>query len=254
MLKTRIIPSLLLKNNGLVKTVCFKRQVYVGDPINAVRIFNDKEVDELAVIDIEATHRGSINYELLSRINKEAFMPLAYGGGIKNAGEIERILSLGYEKVIVNTGALVSPHFIAEAASIAGSQSVVVCIDMKKNWLGRCCVYNHLTHKTMSLSAMEWAKRMETEGAGEILLYDVDREGTGTGYNIPAIREVAHAVTIPVIALGGAGRLEDFAEAVLQGGASAVAAGSFFVFHGPHRAVLITYPDKEALKGIFGKR
>jgi cyclase len=248
MLRTRVIPSLLLKNGGLVKTIRFKDPKYVGDPINAIKIFNDKEVDELVVIDIDASKKQvEPNYTMLDRINKEAFMPLGYGGGIRTMEQIRRILGLGYEKVIINSSALADTHFIESAAAICGSQSIVVCIDSKNDFFGNPKVYDHKTSKTTKYSLREYACLIESFGAGEIILYSVDRDGTYLGYDIKALHEVSSAVTIPVVALGGASKIEDFAEAVQEGGASAVAAGSMFVFYGPHRAVLITYPDKQQL-------
>lgn len=247
MLKTRIIPSLLLHKGGLYKTVRFKDARYVGDPINAIKIFNDKEVDELMVIDIDASRRGSIDFSLLSRINKEAFMPLGYGGGIKTVEDVKKILGMGYEKILIDSIVLDEPDFIGRAAKQCGRQSVVVCIDIKRDRLDRPCVYSYIKNITLSLLATDYAQSVERLGAGEILLYSVDREGTFSGYDIPVIRNVSQAVTIPVIALGGARTIGDFLEAINEGHASAVSAGSMFVFIGPHRAVLITYPEKREL-------
>lgn len=251
MLKTRIIPSLLIKNGGLVKTVKFKNDKYVGDPINAIKIFNDKEVDELIVLDISATKRQSIDYGLLARINKEAFMPMGYGGGIKTLDDISRIIGTGYEKVVLNTSAVEDPNIIEHAARLCGSQSVVVCIDVKKDLFGRYRVYKHSKHKNSNIDVCQWAQEVAKRGAGEIILNNVDKEGTFTGYDNKLISMVSSIVKVPVVAMGGASCIDDFRLAVKDGGASAVAAGSMFVFHGPHRAVLITYPEKEALKKLF---
>ncbi len=248
MLKTRVIPSLLLRNGGLVKTVQFGRPRYVGDPINAIKIFNDKEVDELVILDIEATKRGSIDLGLLARINKEAFMPLAYGGGIRSEADIGRILALGYEKVVLNSAARNEPELISRAARLCGSQSVVVCIDAKRRRLSGHSVYDYRTGRPTADSPAVWAREVEGRGAGEVLLYSVDRDGTFSGYDIALIRSVAGSVTIPVVALGGARGIDDFEDALQEGGATAVSAGSLFVFHGRHRAVLITYPDKKMLR------
>ncbi len=252
MLNIRVIPSLLIRNGGLVKTVKFADARYVGDPINAIKIFNEKEVDELAVIDIDASrqHRPP-DYEMLLRINKEAFMPLAYGGGIKTLEEIQKILNIGYEKVIINSKALDDPPFVTEAAKECGNQSVVVCIDVKKNLLGQHRVYDHIRRKVRDIKVRDYAQQMEKNGAGEILLYSVDRDGTFSGYDLHILKEVTSAVSVPVIALGGAGKIEDFADAVKKGGASAVSAGSLFVFHGPHRAVLITYPERKEMERLL---
>lgn len=248
----RVIPALLLKNEGLVKTIKFKDPTYVGDPINAVKIFNDKEVDELLFIDIQATKEEKRpNFELVSRISREAFMPFGYGGGVRNLEDMSRLFRLGVEKVSVNSYAIENPDFIAEAANSFGSQSVVASIDVKKDASGKYWVFDHRTYSTTKLDPVEFAVLMERKGAGEILLNSVDRDGTFDGYDIDIIKKIAQSVRIPVIALGGAGKLEDFREAVKTGGASAVAAGSFFVFHGRHRAVLITYPDKDELKKVL---
>lgn len=244
-----MIPALLLKNDGLVKTVRFKDPTYVGDPINAVKIFNDKEVDELLFIDIEATKKKrKPNFELVSRISREAFMPFGYGGGVRNLEDMSKLFRLGVEKVSLNSYATENPDFIEEASHTFGSQSVVASIDVKKDGFGEYRVFDYRSHTTTKLDPVEFAILMEKKGAGEILLNSVDRDGTFDGYDIDIMKQVTQSVRIPVIALGGAGKLEDFREAVKIGGASAVAAGSFFVFHGRHRAVLITYPKRDELK------
>ena len=251
MLKIRVIPCLLLKNDGLVKSVKFKNPTYVGDPINAVKIFNDKEVDELIFIDIEATKKGAEpNYNLISRISCEAFMPFGYGGGITSIEQVKKLTRLGVEKVSINTGARNNPEIITQAAELAGSQSVVASIDVKKDILGRYRVFDYTQQKVTSLDAVEFAQFMKSKGAGEIFLNSVDRDGTFLGYDTGLIKKISQAVSIPVIASGGAGNIQHFGDAV-RNGASAVAAGSFFVFYGPHRAVLITYPEKKSLKDIF---
>jgi len=252
LLRTRVIPALLLKNDGLVKTIRFKDPTYVGDPINAVKIFNDKEVDELLFIDIQATReKRTPNFELVSRISREAFMPFGYGGGIRNLEDVNKLLRLGVEKVSINAYAIENPDFIKKAAQNVGSQSVVASIDVRQDSSGRHWVFDYRSGTTTKLDPVTSAILMEKNGAGEILLNSVDRDGTFSGYDINIIRKVSSSVGIPVIALGGAGKIQDFAEAVKVGGASAVAAGSFFVFHGPHRAVLITYPAKNELKKVF---
>lgn len=251
-MKIRVIPALLLKNSGLVKTIRFKDPTYVGDPINAVKIFNDKEVDELLFIDIEATKaKRTPNFELVSRISREAFMPFGYGGGIRNLEDMNKLLRLGVEKVSINAYAIENPDFIKKAAQNVGSQSVVASIDVKQDSSGKHWVFDYRNGTTTELDPVAFAILMEKNGAGEILLNSVDKDGTFAGYDISIVRKVSRSVSIPVIALGGAGKIQDFVEAVKVGGVSAVAAGSFFVFHGPHRAVLITYPTKEELKKIF---
>ncbi|OGQ06023.1 MAG: imidazole glycerol phosphate synthase subunit HisF [Deltaproteobacteria bacterium RIFCSPLOWO2_01_44_7] len=251
MLATRVIPCLLLKNGGLVKTVRFRNPTYIGDPINAVKIFNDKEVDELMILDIIATRQGKgPDFDLLSRIGREAFMPMGYGGGIRTLEEAKRILSLNFEKIIINAQALENLGFVHQLAKVCGSQSVVVAIDVKKDSLGRPRVYGHTDGQTRKIELTTYAIQVANNGAGEILLNSVDRDGTFNGYDLNLIRMVSQVVNIPVVALGGAGQLKDFAQAV-QSGASAVAAGSFFVFHGKHRAVLITYPQKDELGQVL---
>lgn len=253
MLRIRVIPCLLLRNGGLVKTVKFKDPKYVGDPINAVRIFNEKEVDELVFLDISATPAGKEpNFELLSDIASEAFMPFAYGGGITRMEQISRLFALGVEKVVLNTAASITPELISEAASLAGSSSVVVSIDVRRSWLGKYTVYTHAGQKDTGREPVEYAQAMERLGAGELLLNAVERDGTASGYDLEAIERVAKAVSIPVVAVGGAGTLAHFSEAIHKG-ASAVSAGSMFVFHGRHRAVLISYPSQPELENTFAR-
>lgn len=248
---TRVIPCLLLSGGGLVKTERFRDPVYVGDPINAVKIFNDKEVHELAILDIEASRRGrGPDFALLSRIGREAFMPMSYGGGLRALEDVRRVLELGFEKVVINTAALEDASFLSRAAELCGSQSVVAAVDVKKGFFGRRRVYGHARGRSLKGSPAAYAAAAEKAGAGEILLTSVDRDGTRAGYDLDLIREVAGAVGVPVIACGGAGRVEDFALAA-EAGAAAAAAGSLFVFHGPHRAVLITYPSQAELKQVF---
>ena len=252
MLTTRVIPCLLLRNQGLVKTVKFKDPKYVGDPINAVRIFNDKEVDELLFLDITATvDRRTPRYKIISEIASECFMPLAYGGGIRSIEDIRQVLAVGVEKVCINTHAVDDPEFIRTAADIFGSQSIVVSIDVKKTLFGKYEVFTNSGSKASNLDPLSHAVRMEQMGAGEIFLNSIDRDGTMTGYDLELTRRVTAAVGIPVIACGGAGTVAHFRDAVKQGGASAVSAGSMFVFHGKHRAVLISYPDQAELRQAF---
>lgn len=252
MIKTRVLPSLLLRGAGLVKTVRFKDPTYLGDPRNVVRIFNEREVDELLILDITATTEGRCpQFDLMREIVSEAFMPVAYGGGIRNLEDARKMLALGVEKVVVNTYAVENPDFIRRAAEVFGSQSVVVCMDIKMDFWGRYVVYTYGGKKKSSYSPVALAKQMEESGAGELIVNSVDRDGTMQGFDIDLIRSVTQAVRIPVIACGGAGKVEDLGDAVLQGGASAVAAGSLFVFQGKHRAVLISYPPPDVLTRIF---
>ena len=251
MLKVRVIPSLLLKNGGLVKTVRFRNPVYVGDPINAVKIFNDKEVDELAFLDIGATPEGrGPDFRLLAAIAAEAFMPFSYGGGVRSVADIRSLLALGIEKVILNTAAFEDERLVSEAAEVAGSSSVVVSIDVGSDIFRRRRVKVAGGRRTVPGDPIAFAKDMERRGAGELLLNSIDRDGTGAGYDVQLVSDVASAVGIPVVALGGAATLSHFREAV-DVGASGVAAGSMFVFHGPHRAVLISYPEYKAMEKLF---
>lgn len=253
MLQTRVIPSLLLERGRLVKTVQFRSPAYVGDPINAVRIFNDKQVDELLFLDIGATPAGrGPDFHLLADIASEAFMPFAYGGGITRIEEIRRLYGLGVEKVVLNTAAAESPDLISQAAALAGSSGVVVSIDARRDRRGQYATYTHAGTRDAKRSPADCAVEAERRGAGEILLTSIERDGALTGYDLELIRTVSAAVGIPVVAAGGAGRLEHFREAV-DSGAAAVSAGSLFVFHGRHRAVLITYPDHAELQGLFAR-
>jgi len=252
MLKTRVMPCLLLRGWGLVKTVRFRDPTYVGDPINTVRIYNEKEVDELIFLDITATpeHKDP-PYQIITEIASECFMPFTYGGGIRAVEQIGRIFGLGVEKVAVNTAAFENPDFITEAADRFGSQSIVVSMDVKRHPFGRYRVHTRGGRDNTGLDPITAAKQMEAAGAGEILLTSIDRDGTFAGYDIDLIRKVTAEVAIPVVACGGAGSIEDLGEAVYAGGASATAAGSMVVYQGPNRAVLINFPRKDELKAVL---
>jgi cyclase len=240
---------LLLRHGDLVKTVQFKKPAYIGDPINAVRIFNDKRVDELILLDITANEMGKRSEtELLGEIASEAFMPVAFGGGIATLVQVERILKLGVEKIVINSTASERPSLITEIASQFGSQSVVISIDVRRKLFGSYRVFAHGAEKATGLDPVVYAKRMADAGAGEILVTSVEREGTGQGYDVALIRAVADAVDIPVIANGGASSVADFVTAVRDGHASAVAASSMFIYHGKHRAVLINFPEESTLR------
>jgi cyclase len=250
----RVIPTLLLRGSGLVKTEKFKDAKYVGDPRNAVKIFNEKEVDELALLDIDATvENREPSYDLLAEIITEAFMPIAYGGAIRTLEQARKLLAMGAEKILLNTAAAEQPELVSEASRHFGSQSVVVVMDIKKQGLlrksDRVCFRR--AKESLKEDPVQFARRMEDLGAGEILLQSVDRDGTRAGFDIDLIRNITQAVNIPVIASGGAASVEDLARAVHEGGASAVAAGSLFVFQGRHKAVLISYPKPEVLRRAF---
>ncbi len=250
MANVRVIPVLLLRNMGLYKSVKFKDHKYVGDPINAIKIFNEKEVDELVFLDITASiNQQEPNYAILADIASECFMPLCYGGGVRSIEQIEKILYAGVEKVSLNTAAAEIPDLVNQAAKKFGSSTIVVSIDVKKSLFGGYSVYTKSGSKNNKVSPIEFAKKMEAEGAGEILLNSIDQDGTMNGYDLDLVKNISSQVGIPVIACGGAGSLDHMRAAVKQG-ASAVAAGSFFVFQGKHRAVLITYPDRKEIKSI----
>ena len=251
MLKTRVIPSLLLKNDGLVKTVKFTDPKYIGDPINAIKIFNDKEVDELMLLDISASKQNrEPNFDLIKQISSECFMPLSYGGGIKNSDQAKRLFEIGIEKVSLQTAAFNNFNIIEEIASKFGNQSVVISIDIKKNWLGKYELYCASSGKKIKKEWKRYLQEVVSAGAGEILLNSVDNDGTMNGLDLDLINIATSEVNVPIIAAGGVGSLKDIKLAELNG-ASAVAVGSYFVFHGPHKAVLITYPEYKELEELF---
>jgi cyclase len=251
MIRPRLIPCLLLANRGLVKTHKFANPKYVGDPINAIRIFNDKEVDELLVIDIEASRqRREPSFDQVEEFAGECFMPLCYGGGITSVEQVKRLFSIGVEKVSIQTSALADLRLVSEVADRYGRQAVVVAIDVKKNLLGQHKLYTAAERKTLSRGWMDFLKASVDAGAGEILLNAVDKDGTMSGMDLPLIEAAAAACSVPLIAMGGAGSLPDIKGAI-RAGASAVAAGAFFVFHGPHRAVLITYPKYDEMTALM---
>ncbi len=253
MLNARLIPCLLLKGTGLVKTCQFKNPRYLGDPLNSVRIFNDKCANELVFLDITATQESKEpNYDLINDIATECFMPFAYGGGISNLETAKRIIAQGAEKIVVNTHALENPVFIRELSDYFGSQSVVVSIDYKHTFWGGKTVYTRSGTKALKKKFIEIVHEVEEMGAGEILLNCIDRDSVMKGYDLKTISEVSKSVEIPVIASGGAGSLKDCV-AGKQAGASALAAGSLFVYQGVHRAFLIQYPSEKEIDGLFCK-
>jgi len=246
----RVIPVLLVKDGYLVKPIRFKGDTYIGDPINAVRIFNEKQVDELLICDIDATvKRSGVNYTLIEEIASEAFMPVGYGGGVTSAADARRITGIGVEKVVLGTAAMSKPDAITEISDALGSSSTVVSVDARKRLTGGWDTLVESGKRRTGSSPAEAARRAQELGAGEILLSSIDREGTFTGYDLPLITSVAGSVTVPVIALGGASGYADFAPA-LAAGASAAAAGSMFVFNGKHRAVLISYPSPAQVRAL----
>lgn len=239
----RVIPVLLVSDGYLVKPVGFSGEKYIGDPINAVRIFNEKQVDELVICDIDATVKGTgVNYTLIEEIASEAFMPVGYGGGVTSAADARRIVSIGIEKVVLNSIVDTRPEVVTEIAQALGSSSTVVSVDAKRRLLGGHDTYVRRGRAKTKLSPVQAAQRAEALGAGEIIVSSIDRESSFGGYDLTLVRSVAEAVSVPVIALGGAATVSDLRSA-LDEGASAVAAGSMFVLNGKHRAVLITYPS-----------
>lgn len=252
MLRTRVIPVLLLQEGGLVKGQQFKNHKYVGDPINAVKIFNEKEVDELVFLDISATKLNrEPDFDAIADIAGEAFMPFAYGGGIKIVAQVERLFSIGVEKAIINTAAFFNPEMVKEAVKVSGSQSIVVSIDVKKSLIGGYEVYVNNGKTNTRLDPIIYAKKIQDLGVGELIVSSIDREGTGKGYDTELLGMLSKAVNIPVVGLGGAGCLQDLAYAKNQTEVSGLAAGDLFVFHGKHKAVLITYPKYSNLEKLF---
>lgn len=245
MLRTRLIPYLQVRNGSLVKTRQFGKFGYIGDPANTCRIFNECEVDELAIVDITATVDGrGPDFKLLEELAEECFMPVAYGGGITSLGQAERILRLGMEKLIIGSAAFNNPQLIREIADAFGSQCVVAAIDVKQGWIGGKACFTHSGSKRAAFAPIEWAKRVEELGAGEILLTAIDREGSWDGMDFDLIREVTTNVSVPVIAHGGAGSKSDIVQAVNVAGASAVALGNMVVYQKRDMGVLVNFPSE----------
>ncbi len=245
MFRPRIIPVLLLKDEALVKSVEFKKHNYIGDPVNAVRIFNDLRADELVFLDIEASKENRlISLDFVRDVGEEANMPFAVGGGIKTIEDIRAIINAGAEKVIINTAAIKNPEFIREAADYFGSSTIVVCIDVKKKLFKGNQSWTLNGSVASGMTPVETAKKMEALGAGEIIVQSIDKDGTMSGYDIELVKSISEAVSIPVIALGGASSISDLKNAHTQGFASAMAAGSMFVYQGSKKGVLINYPEK----------
>lgn len=251
MYRSRIIPCLLLKDQGLYKTIKFKNPRYLGDPINTLKLFNDKEADEIVVLDIAASINGKgPNFDYIKRLTRECFMPMCYGGGVTSLEQVEALYKLGVEKVSFNTSLFTNPKLIAAAAKSFGSQSVVASIDVKKGLLGSYSVYVRSGTKDTKFNPAVYAKRAEELGAGEIFINSIDKDGMMNGYDYELIEKVSSAVNIPVVAIGGAGHLSDCVKAV-KIGASAASAGSLFVYYGALKAVLISYPTQDELAISF---
>lgn len=252
MLRPRIIPSLLIQENGLVKTVNFKNPKYVGDPINAVRIFNDKGVDELAFFDIDATVLNKEpNYHLIEKIASQSMMPLCYGGGVKTVEQAKRIFSLGIEKIALSSAIIESPKLITEISEQVGAQSVIVVLDIRKKLFGGYEIYSHNGKKSTGINPIKFVEEVQALGGGEVIINSIDNDGVMMGYDLDLIAKVREKITIPMTVLGGAGSLDDIEKVIDNHGVIGVAAGSLFVFKGPYKAVLINYPTQMEKNKIF---
>lgn len=248
MYRPRIIPVLLLQQNGLVKTTRFKSPNYIGDPINAVRLFNEFKADELVFLDIDATKENRcVSSELVQSIGAEANMPFAVGGGISACTAIKQLIQAGVEKVIIGNAAIERPEFVAAAVQQFGSSTITVCIDVTKTLFGKSVVYQHAKNKKTRLDPVAFAQLMEEKGAGELIIQSVDNDGMMTGYDEDLIQLIASNVRIPIIALGGASSLENMKKVYHQSFPSGLAAGSLFVYHGPLKGVLINYPESKTI-------
>lgn len=255
MLRPRIIPCLLVRDKGLIKTVKFKDGKYVGDPLNAVKIFNEKEVDELILLDIDATSENrEPDFEMIRNIAIESRMPLCYGGGVKTVEHAKRIISLGAEKVAISSVALENPRIITEMAQAVGTQSVIVVIDVKtKSIFGKQEVVSHNAKKSTGLNPVEFARQCEAAGAGEIVINSVDHDGVMNGYDLNLIKEIREAITLPLTVIGGASSLDDLSDLISKFGVIGAAAGSLFVFKGKYKAVLINYPNRVEKQTVLNR-
>jgi cyclase len=252
MLRPRIIPSLLIHDKGLVKTVNFKNPKYVGDPINAVKIFNEKGVDELAIFDIDASALGKEpDYKLIENLALQSRMPLCYGGGVKTVQQAQKIFSLGIEKIAVSSAICQNPNLITDIANKVGSQSVIAVLDVKKKLLGGYEVYINNGKNATGIDALQFVEKLEALGAGEIIINSIDQDGMMKGYDVNLIDKVRQKITIPLTVLGGAGSIEDIKKVIKAHGIIGVAAGSLFVFKGKYKAVLINYPNKTEKENLF---
>ena len=252
MFRPRIIPVLLLRNNGLVKTIKFNRHRYIGDPINTVKIFNDLKADELVFLDISATRENRVvSVDFVKKVGEEANMPFAVGGGVKSLEDIRMLINAGAEKVIINTAAARNPNFIKKAADTFGSSTIVVCIDVKKNLFGKLKSWSLNGKKSMEYTPDEFSKLIEKKGAGEIILQSISNDGVMNGYDLKLLKNISDNVTVPIVALGGARNLSDISEAYNLTNCTGFAAGSMFVYHGPRKGVLINYPTREEIRSLF---
>lgn len=255
MLQKRVIPCLLLHKGGLYKTEKFKKPTYIGDPINAIKIFNEKEVDELIFLDIDATTQNKeLNYKIIEDIASECFMPLCYGGGVKNIEQMKKIYALGVEKISLSSAAVLNPKLIREAAKIFGNQSVIVTIDVKKEFWGKKKVFINNGKKNTKIDPIEFVKKIESLGVGEIVVNSVDNDGVMRGYDLELLKEIKQNTKVPIIALGGAGNLNHIKEVFEIAKVDAVACGSMFVYQGPLKGVLISYPSYEQIEELLGNK
>lgn len=251
MLRSRLIPCLLLKNKSLVKTIKFDKFEYVGDPCNTVRIFNELEVDEVIIFDIDASkNKKSPNFDLIKNLANECFMPLSYGGGIDSIDHAKKLFDLGIEKISLNTSAIYQPNLVDKLAKVYGSQAIIGCIDIKKNMFGVKKVWSHAGGVNTKKNPIEWALELEDRGVGEILLTSVDNEGTWKGLDLDTINEISNSVYIPLIAHGGAGRFSHVKDAIYKSGASAVAIGNMVVYQKKNMGILINFPGKEKVNEL----
>ena len=254
MSRLRVIPTLLADRKRLIKGTKFKNHNYIGDAINALKIFNEKEVDELVFLDIKATAEGrGPDFQVVQDIATEAFFPLAYGGGIRGIDDVQRLMSLGVEKVVFGTAAFLMPDLVRESSELIGSQSVVVSVDYKKTFLKGLKVFVKNGELNTNFSPLDYAKRMEDLGAGELIISSIDREGSYSGYDTEVLKEISASVSIPVVASGGAGSITDILDVSREARVSAVSAGSLFVFYGPHKAVLINYPSYDIISDLLNR-
>lgn len=243
----RLIATLLIDEGELVKTIKFKNPRYIGEPLNVLKIFNTKAIDELSIIDISVTKNNlTPNFNLLRSIATECFFPLSYGGGVSSVEIATEIIKIGFEKVIISSYQR-DLNLIKTISDRIGSSSTVVCLDVKKNWLGKYEIFTNNGSKLLKQPINTWIKKLEENGAGEIIIQSISNEGTMNGYDLNLISEVSQYTTIPIVALGGAGKMEDFAKAI-NSGANACGAGSKFIYQGPHKAVLVNYPNRKEIK------
>ncbi|QFR48894.1 glycosyl amidation-associated protein WbuZ [Sulfurimonas lithotrophica] len=254
MLQKRVIPCLLLHDGGLYKTEKFKKPRYIGDPINAIKIFNEKEVDELMFLDIDASVNNSEpNYQMIQDIASECFMPLCYGGGVKNVEQMKKIYSLGVEKISLSSHAIENLDFIKTAANIFGNQSVIVTIDVKKDFWGKKKIFTHNGKKNTKLEPIDFIKKVESMGAGEIVVNSVDHDGIMEGYDIELLKTIKNEIKVPIIALGGAGKLTHIKDVFEKANVDAVACGSMFVYQGHLKGILINYPPYQQIQELLKK-